>query len=109
MREDLLIQRLRKAIRKWVGQGGGCWTAEGYSCRFPLASSAPSLRWGDWSRAVSSWMLGYLLRDLALLLVPRATIFLTHPTVMLDSHSGATQITFEWYLPHLSRSRKASV
>jgi hypothetical protein len=42
----------------------------------------------------------YLLLDLALLLVPRATIFLTHPTVMLDSHSGAPQITFEWYLPH---------
>jgi len=37
----------------------------------------------------------YLLLDRALLLVPRATFFLTHATVMLDSHSGATQITFE--------------
>jgi len=54
-------------------------------------------------------MLGYLLLDLALSLVPRATIFLTHPTVILDSHSGATQITFERYLPHLSRNRNARV
>jgi hypothetical protein len=51
----------------------------------------------------------YRFLDLGLSLVPRLTIFLTHSTVMLDSHSGATQITFEWQLPHLSRNRNASV
>ena len=37
------------------------------------------------------------------------TIVRTHSAVMLVSSSGHTQITFEWYLPQRSRSRKASV
>lgn len=51
----------------------------------------------------------YFRRDLGLLLVPPDTIFLTQPAVMLERHCGAIQITFERYLPKLSRNRNASV
>ena len=78
--------------------------------RRPLINSAPRrFHSRTRPRTLSSWIFSYLLLDPGLSLVPRFTIFLTHPTVILDSHSGATQITFEWYLPHLSRSRNARV